>query len=685
MPRDAAVLVEQFLETGEPQARRNAVIALAAVGTPETVGRLVDLAAGGDGPVRDQALAELAALPASKGDALRAALEVRMADPARAGAVYMLQGRLRAAGVELGGESADPRMRLRRAMLARDELRASAGWRHGVIARAFAWAMAALVVMAALAFALAPGSGLRADSMLPAVKRLLEVGWLLALVLGVLGSRAATPFGAYPDRAAAAAVEVGAMLLWGVAAFVAVLLSVSLVALFEKNLELATAGDAGSWAVFALACVVFPAAVRLGTLAASGALEPKRWDAVLRVATGASLGIMAVSLILALDVPRKVGGGAVMPAALRGWAVMVPSAFALAWAMVLVDASGPRSVLGGRRWRLVASVLVSLLVAAWFAAPLLAWARMPRSTDDTWQVTALPASREVEVRGLRLVTVEAPHDGKRSLGQDLVAEIWSGSQEIASRDDPPHVKVAVDSGTYEVRLATLNSPQTVALGRTLDISGIFPLMAGYIPILGLRWGGVREVLAKEGHRVIRVPIRQASADTAGPELVALSARETGDWRISDALDRLDRARRDPRVRVESRALYDICWRGALLNLAKAVLPVCDEAVAMDGTNAMYRDGRGLARVLTGDLPGAIDDFEVYMAAAVEGGLDVSRHQGWMAELRRGRNPIDETVLAQLRKEENDEPAPPEAPSAAVIDRLGRSWAAQPPQRGTRPR
>jgi WD40 repeat protein/tRNA A-37 threonylcarbamoyl transferase component Bud32 len=57
---------------------------------------------------------------------------------------------------------------------------------------------------------------------------------------------------------------------------------------------------------------------------------------------------------------------------------------------------------------------------------------------------------------------------------------------------------------------------------------------------------------------------------------------------------------------------DVCWSGATEGFAKEALPACDHTVQLDANNGGYHDSRGLARALTGDTTGAIQDFEFFL-------------------------------------------------------------------------
>lgn len=100
----------------------------------------------------------------------------------------------------------------------------------------------------------------------------------------------------------------------------------------------------------------------------------------------------------------------------------------------------------------------------------------------------------------------------------------------------------------------------------------------------------------------------------------------------------------------------LCWYGAMAGRATQVLDICDLAVStVEGSILQFgfADSRGVARGTTGDLAGAIEDFEF----AVEGFENmgsprflINRRQRWLNALKQGDNPFNEWVLNSLRNE-----------------------------------
>jgi len=90
----------------------------------------------------------------------------------------------------------------------------------------------------------------------------------------------------------------------------------------------------------------------------------------------------------------------------------------------------------------------------------------------------------------------------------------------------------------------------------------------------------------------------------------------------------------------------ICWFGSLRGRADLVLQMCDKAVSLRPASEGIRDSRGIARALTGNITGAIEDFEAFIAGDIDARKVALRRQ-WVDELRAHKNPFDAGMLASL--------------------------------------
>ncbi|HMN29200.1 MAG TPA: tetratricopeptide repeat protein, partial [Caldilineaceae bacterium] len=97
----------------------------------------------------------------------------------------------------------------------------------------------------------------------------------------------------------------------------------------------------------------------------------------------------------------------------------------------------------------------------------------------------------------------------------------------------------------------------------------------------------------------------------------------------------------------------VCWYGALGGFAQEVLAACEQAVASAPNHGGYRDSRGLARALTGDREGAIEDFEFFIRWKKEHGdytQNVKKREEWIAALIQGKSPFTAQVIVELHSE-----------------------------------
>jgi len=132
--------------------------------------------------------------------------------------------------------------------------------------------------------------------------------------------------------------------------------------------------------------------------------------------------------------------------------------------------------------------------------------------------------------------------------------------------------------------------------------------------------------------------------------------------IRDAIDAYNEAQAiDPTIEIPANAWNNLCWSGSLNGYAADVLFAGEKAVALSfaGEKAVdlsseakvYQDSRGLARALTGDLDGALTDFQAFLDWPGFSGLEKARRERWVAALQAGENPFTPEELDALREAE----------------------------------
>ena len=113
-----------------------------------------------------------------------------------------------------------------------------------------------------------------------------------------------------------------------------------------------------------------------------------------------------------------------------------------------------------------------------------------------------------------------------------------------------------------------------------------------------------------------------------------------------------------------RTFAEVCWYGALHGKANQVLTLCDEAVRRLPDDPETRDKRGLARALTGNATGAIEDFRFFVQklepqvspqSNIEPAERVRIRKIWIQQLEAGQFPFNASVIDDLWKVEGESP------------------------------
>jgi tetratricopeptide (TPR) repeat protein len=119
--------------------------------------------------------------------------------------------------------------------------------------------------------------------------------------------------------------------------------------------------------------------------------------------------------------------------------------------------------------------------------------------------------------------------------------------------------------------------------------------------------------------------------------------------VKDALTTYEKAQKfDPTVQILPKSWNNLCRYGSLNGSAKEVMFACEKAVNLAPNNVYIRDSRGIARTLTGDKTGAIEDLQAYVNSPDISDKYKEKRQGWIKELKAGKNPFTDEVLQELR-------------------------------------
>ena len=160
-----------------------------------------------------------------------------------------------------------------------------------------------------------------------------------------------------------------------------------------------------------------------------------------------------------------------------------------------------------------------------------------------------------------------------------------------------------------------------------------------------------------------------------PDLYKIHHHIPDHLKIEKAISNYTEAQQfNPSIVISAPYWNALCWYGSLHGHAADVINYCEKAVELQPES---RDRRGLARALTGDIEGAIDDFQAFVDSfeKVQEFIDLidktepqtdeqklqfqklkrlkklkRQRQGWIDALRAGENPFTEEVLKSLLSE-----------------------------------
>jgi tetratricopeptide (TPR) repeat protein len=144
-------------------------------------------------------------------------------------------------------------------------------------------------------------------------------------------------------------------------------------------------------------------------------------------------------------------------------------------------------------------------------------------------------------------------------------------------------------------------------------------------------------------------VRQLAAKTLVAVIGEMLARQ-GD--IEQAVAAYTEAQTlNPKIDIPATVGNNLCWWGSLWGHAADVMDACETAVALEPKNGIFRDSRGLARALTGNIAGAIEDFQAFVDWTDNEQKRLQR-QRWLDALRAGENPFTQEEIERLLNEDN---------------------------------
>lgn len=117
-------------------------------------------------------------------------------------------------------------------------------------------------------------------------------------------------------------------------------------------------------------------------------------------------------------------------------------------------------------------------------------------------------------------------------------------------------------------------------------------------------------------------------------------------RIAQAVTAYQQAQKaDPAFKISANAWEALCRLGSQQRYARQVIFACEKAVALAPEAGWAHDSRGMARALTEDYEGAIEDYRFVLNLLNENNLyqHDARHEVWVLLLEAGRSPFETSM------------------------------------------
>lgn len=103
----------------------------------------------------------------------------------------------------------------------------------------------------------------------------------------------------------------------------------------------------------------------------------------------------------------------------------------------------------------------------------------------------------------------------------------------------------------------------------------------------------------------------------------------------------------PNLEISASSWNTLCWLGSVHYQPAKVLFACENAVAPDPSYGEFRDSRGIARAMTGDVQGSIEDFQAFVKWENEVER-IDRRKRWISALRAGKDPFTDEELEAIK-------------------------------------
>jgi WD40 repeat protein len=148
---------------------------------------------------------------------------------------------------------------------------------------------------------------------------------------------------------------------------------------------------------------------------------------------------------------------------------------------------------------------------------------------------------------------------------------------------------------------------------------------------------------------IQVPTEKEVGWWAASGLVEKGEKLVKEGNVKEALTAYRKVQRlQPTWKLYPDSWNTLCRYGSLHGQAAEVMNACENAVTLARKDGRFRDSRGIARAMTGNTVGAIEDFQLYVKSS-DWDEGKKQRQRWIDALKAGKNPFTKEEIEGLLK------------------------------------
>jgi hypothetical protein len=286
------------------------------------------------------------------------------------------------------------------------------------------------------------------------------------------------------------------------------------------------------------------------------------------------------------------------------------------------------------------------------------------SADKTirlWDIQGNPIGQPFRGYEADVISVAFSPDGKTlvSSGIDATIRLWNGNWQawldvacnrlIAHRVlVTPETLLGEDSETLKVAQDARQTCQNLVWNKTQNAQFLVNQGSAIARMGDIEGASAKFQQAQKLAPNINVPTEAQVRGWAAEGWVNKGVKQVKEGKVKEALAAYNKAQAiDSTWKISAYSWNILCRNGSLHGEAAKVMQACEKAVTLAPTNEKFRDSRGIARALTGNKQGAIEDFQVFIKLTGWSEEEKKQRLGWIDALKAGKNPFTQQEIEKL--------------------------------------